>query len=212
MIKKKCNKCERKISSNYDFCPYCGSSLNKSFKKDWGMLGKSDFGEGNFLSGSFFEKITGGMMGKMLNNAMKMLEKEMNKGAKNSFEPKFKLMINGREVPLNSVSKKQPPRKEKKAELKNLPIFSEKKRKQFQNLERVEPKTNLKRFADKVIYELEIPGLNSIEDVSILRLENSLEIKAIGNKNAYEKIIRINSSIISYAIEENNLILEFGVN
>ena len=204
--KKECNKCRKRINNDYEFCPYCGNSLNENFKEDWGMLGRDDF-TGQFnSSNSFFGKITGGMMGKMINNAMRMLEKEMQKEGAGG---KFKLMINGREIPLGSNRKN--PKKIKKIETKKLPMFSEEKRKQFQRLKREEPKANLTRFADKIIYEIEIPGLNSLDDLSILKLENSIEVKAIGHEKAYEKIIQINSPIIDYSILNNNLILEFGV-
>ncbi|MFQ5531534.1 MAG: hypothetical protein ACE5ES_02870, partial [Candidatus Nanoarchaeia archaeon] len=49
MFKKKtCGRCERKVSENHDFCPYCGNNLKKKYGKpqkeeDWGMLGENDF-------------------------------------------------------------------------------------------------------------------------------------------------------------------------
>lgn len=214
--KKKCGKCRKSISGNYDFCPYCGSSLNENFKEDWGMLGKTDSNEkADSFSDPFFGGINSGIMGKMINSAMKMLENEMKKTANTQDNPsraKFKLMINGKEVPLNSPNKKENQKKPNKKLTKPLPVFSENKRKEFQKLKREEPKSNLKRFSDKVIYEIEIPGLKKVENVSILKLENSVEIKAIGNKKSYEKILSLNSPLINYSISKNNLILEFEAN
>lgn len=213
--KKKCGKCRKNINDSYDFCPYCGNSLNENFKQDWGMLGKTDSSEKINSFADPFGNMNAGIMGKMINNAMKMLEKEMRRttnAQNNTPRTKFKLMINGKEVPLNSSNKTISSKKVKKVLSKKLPMFSESKRKEFQKLKREEPKSNLKRFSDKVVYEIEIPGLKDVGNLSILKLENSVEIKAIGNKKAYEKIFSINSSIIDYSILKGLLVLEFEAN
>ena len=68
--------------------------------------------------------------------------------------------------------------------------------------------TNIRRLSNKIIYEIQIPGVKSIEDVSIVKLQNSIEIKAITKDKAYEKTIKISFPILDYKIQENNLILE----
>jgi hypothetical protein len=210
--KKNCKKCGEKTNSKYRFCPNCGVNLNNSKNEDWGMLGKNDKVEENFMP----PFLGGGMLNKMIGSAMKMLEKELQKDMKrtnqpntnNSIKPNsnFRLMINGKEVPLNQQPQKQ--NKIEKKEIKKLPMFSDEKRKQFQKLEKKEPKIKIKRLADRLVCEIEIPEIKSIEDISILKLENSIEIKAIGKNKSYFKILQINSPIISYGIEKNNLILE----
>lgn len=204
--KKKCQRCRNKTDEKYSFCPNCGNRFDFEDNEEWGMIGKNDFTEEN-LTPSFFE---GGVLGKMLGSAMKMLEKEMQKNMKNmdSPNPNFKLMINGKEIPLNKKSKN--PVKTKEKETVKLPLFSEEKRKEFQKLIREEPKTNLKRFPNKIVYEIEMPGVKSLENISVLKLENSIEIKAIGKK-AYYKIIRVSLPIISCFFEKNRLILELGI-
>ena len=207
--KKKCNKCGEKINENFDFCPTCGNRIKNN--EDWGMLGKNDFTEDN----SFFETPGFGFLNKMLGNAMKMLEKEMQKEMKRGNEERglktnFELYINGKKVnPANIKVTRQPIRQitnEKRKIIKKE--FSEDKIKKLSKLPRKEPSTNIKRFSDKIIYEIDVPGVKSIEDVSIVPLENSIEIKAIGKDKVYSKLIPMNLPIINYKLEKAKLILE----
>jgi len=62
---------------------------------------------------------------------------------------------------------------------------------------------------DKIIYELEIPEIKSLDDISILQLENSIEVKAVAKEKAYAKIIQIGLPVIGYGITKDNLFLEF---
>jgi HSP20 family molecular chaperone IbpA len=78
-------------------------------------------------------------------------------------------------------------------------------------LERKEPKTNIRRLSNRVVYELEMPGVESLEDISIIKLENSIEIKAISKNKAYVKVIPINLPITNYNLSEGKLILELGI-
>lgn len=84
--------------------------------------------------------------------------------------------------------------------------------KKFSKLPKKEPKTDLKRIADKISYEIEIPGVEAFEDVSILPLENSIEIKAIAKEKAYSKSIQINLPIVDYNFSKGLLVLEFKGN
>jgi hypothetical protein len=208
--KKECKKCKRKVNDNYDFCPYCGNSLNKNFKEDWGVLGKDDDIENLNNSSSFFGKIGEDMMTKMLGGAMKMLQRELQKEMKNVGPRKnFKLMINGKEVNLNGAPKKK--RIVQKRKVKFLPPFSQETAKRFLKLIRKEPVTEIRRFSDKIIYEIFLPKVKSLKDISIVRLENSVEIKAIAEDNSYFKRIPINLPLLNYNFLDEKLIVEFAV-
>ncbi|MEJ2268011.1 MAG: hypothetical protein P8X70_02970 [Nanoarchaeota archaeon] len=208
--KKECKKCKRKVNDNYDFCPYCGNSLNKNFNEDWGVLGKDDDVENLNNSSSFFGKIGEDMMTKMLGGAMKMLQRELQKEMKNVGPRKnFKLMINGKEVNLNGVPKKK--RIVQKRKVKFLPPFSQETAKRFLKLIRKEPVTEIRRFSDKIIYEIFLPKVKSLKDISIVRLENSVEIKAIAEDNSYFKRIPINLPLLNYNFLDEKLIVEFAV-
>lgn len=203
-MKNKCNNCNEKIKKSYSFCPNCGNPLNSS-KKEYGMLGKNDSIENQM------PKITGGglmgnMMNKMIGNAMKMLEQEMNKelgDMEKQPKTKIKLMVNGKEIkPMEEFS-------EKKENTKILPIdFSEDNLKKWKKFEKKEPKSKLKRIDNKIQYEIEMPEVNSIKDVSIIKLENSLEVRAIGKKTSYLKNISIDLPLKKYSLLKGILTLE----
>lgn len=221
--KKTCNRCGKKTSKDNNFCPSCGTSFGKTTKKEeYGLLGKNDsFNELDNFSNSIFG-LNGSFMSKMIASTMKMMEKEMEKSMKMNKEmqgknknsmPKarIRMMINGKEINLGE-KQTQPDNKEKKADSIKFSRFTEEQAKLFSNLPKKEPKTDLKRIADKLTYEIEIPGVDSVDNVSIVNLENSLEMKAIGKDKAYTKSIPINLPIIGYGFDEGILILEFKGN
>jgi len=210
--KKECQKCGKKIDKKYDFCPYCGKHLNES-PENWGMLGKNDSPDFFPFQNSLLRGIGGGILNKMLGSAMKMLEKEMQrevqKERQNLNQPKtnFQLFINGKRINLKEnpkVKRKNPQRKK----INFLPSFSESKSKNTSKLPRKEPKTNIRRFSDKIVYEIEMPGVKSIKDISIVKLENSIEIKSFTKNKSYFKSIPISLPIIDYELSNEKLILE----
>ncbi len=218
MFKKKtCRKCGNKINDKYGFCPYCGNPFSNKIKnKDWGLLGKDDTNEFGEFSKSIFGGISGKMLNKMLGSTMKMLEKEIQKEMKNENSQKpmtnFRLMINGKEINLNNLNN---PRQQtmQKQEIKKIHGIKlpQNKLKGFSKLPQKDTLTNIRRLSDKVIYEIKIPGVKSIGDISISRLEKSIEIKAMSKNNAYFKSIPINLPIIDYNLSKGKLVLEFGV-
>lgn len=210
--KKECQKCGRKMNEGYDFCPYCGNHSGSSRNEDWGMLGKDDFFNdiGNAKLPMGFNSI--------FNFLMKNLDKQFSQMQKNTSEvekkgisidisntgdgvPKIKIKTFGG----NEMQNKKPVQKIKEAKSKN---FSKEDVKKFLKLKRVEPKSEIRRFSDKVVYEVELPGVKSMEDVSVLKLENSVEIRAMAKEKAYVKILPINMPLINYSLAEEKLILE----
>lgn len=213
MFKQKCSKCNAKVDKKFDFCPYCGKNLKSDFdNEDFGFFGKNDFteGAGQGLFG-------GSLIDKMMNSAMKMIEKQMRdlpselNNANRNFQPNFpksnmkiKFMVNGKEVPLGQAIEKkvQEPKKI------NNKISSEKIEK-ISKLPRTEPKAIMKRLSGKLIYELKVPGVKDIEDVLINQLENSIEVKAIAPKTVYSKTINVNIPVLRYNLVRGLLTLEF---
>lgn len=209
MFGKKCNGCGEKVSEKYNFCPYCGSSSKGEKKKGLGMLGENDFDEiDNFMGESFIEKIGG----KMINNMFKMIEKEMqneikrkNSEVKNQPRSNFQLFINGKKINLDNAQIKT--EKSKKKAIFDIPSEP---LKNFSKYEKKEPEANVRRLSDKVIYEIDMPGVKSDKDVSIINLENGLEIRGVGNKTAYHKTISVNLPITDINVSKGKLILELG--
>jgi len=209
--KKKCAKCGEKLNKEYSYCPICGKPTEEKTSENWGMLGKNDFQEEtNQFDMSFMGGMGGNMLGKMLNNAMKMLENEMQKEARpkktNFSRSNIRLMINGKEIPINNQQPTQKnPTTKKITQKKNLP---QNILKGFSKLPKEEPQTNIRRLSDKVIYEIKLVGVKSDASISIRQLEDSIEIKAITKEKAYQKIIPINLPIIDYSFSKESLVLE----
>jgi len=204
MRSKKCPVCKESIKKKYSFCPNCGTQL-KDNVGNWGMLGKNDLLENEkpgIIEG-FGDKI----INKMVSSTFKMLEKEMNKNlseTKKLPQQKMRLMINGKEILPNGKTEQK-----KDPNVKFLPIdFTEENLEKWKKVKKKEPKSKLKRIENKIEYEVEVPGVKSIKDVSIIKLENSLEIKAVGGKTGYLKRIPINLPLKKYSLIKGILTLE----
>lgn len=221
--KRSCKNCSKKIEKDFDFCPYCGKS---TIKEDYGFLGREDNNFEGLSEISNNKNITGSILDKLLANAMRMLQKEMNqlndqkkdfrsidKNIPTGIKTGFQLYINGKKVPLNGETNNiQKTNKNNYGVLKNPPLVSEEVIKNSLKLPRKEIKTKLTRLKDKVIYQLKIPGLVSLEEVLINRLEESLEIRVYTKKAVYQKNIQIKLPLVKYYIREEKLFLEFKVN
>jgi HSP20 family molecular chaperone IbpA len=219
--KNKCSKCNKSIEEKYSFCPYCGSRIYEESEDndDWGMLGKND------LMPSMNEIRLPMGFNSIFNSLMKNLSKEMDEQLKANFKEKEtpkKVDKEGISISISTFGNGPPKIKvtqlggkpkviqtEKKEKSKQN-SFTKEKIKEFSGLPREEPETNVRRLSDRVIYELDIPGVKSKEDVSIIKLENSIEIKAIGKKKAYTKIIPISLPIKDYSLSDGKLTLELG--
>tara|TARA_Y100000310_G_scaffold342156_1_gene444024 strand:+ start:2005 stop:2661 length:657 start_codon:yes stop_codon:yes gene_type:complete len=211
--KRDCKNCGEKVGKNYRFCPHCGNHANKKSKKEnLGMLGENDFEQefGN-ISNSFFGGMGGKMMGKMFESAMKILEKEMQKEMKKNSrqQPKtnFQIFINGEKVNLDSGHSlnRKIERPVKEITMEKLPRGN---LKGFSTLRKKEPKTEIRRFSDRVIYEVYMPGVKSLKDVSVMNFENHIEIKATSKDKAYIKRIPIALPITNYEFSKGKLVLE----
>lgn len=222
MFKKKiCKNCGEKTSEKYNFCPYCRAPLNEPFnEEDWGMLGKNDFT-------SPLEEIKLPMgLNTLFNSVMKNLNKQFTELDRKAREEKSvpKTKKGGISISI-STSGNFPPEIRVKS-FGDLPELQEKKKKinkkinglnvddlrkkfkKFSGLPRKEPTTDIRRFSNRIIYEIKMPGVKSMKDVSIIQLENSIEIKAVAKDKAYSKLIPISLPIKKYNLEKGKLVLE----
>ncbi len=223
--KKRCSNCGEKISDSYNFCPYCRAPLNQEGDEDWGMLGKNDFIPG----GNEIRMPLG--FNSLFNNLMKSLGGQLGNLEMNEFDEeelrrgKPKIKKSGVSISIKTSDgkppeikvrkfgdgeKKRKDSKTKKAAPKTpkTKSFSGNKGKKFSKLPKKEPKTNLRRLSDKVIYEIRIPGVKSLDDISINQLESSIEIKAVTKDKAYSKLIPVNLPIKKYNLSKGTLVLE----
>ncbi|MCX6746968.1 MAG: zinc-ribbon domain-containing protein [Candidatus Pacearchaeota archaeon] len=217
--KKECNKCGEKLSDKYDFCPYCGNRIKEGINNEWGMLGKNDL-----MSQMDDIKLPLGFK-TLFNALMKDMNKQFNQSEKEMKDetPQNKIKKDGISISIstfgdgpprisvNPLGNRQEVEVEKEDSRVKQSLFSKEKIKKFSSLPRKEPKTNIRRLSNKVIYELEMPEVVSIEDVSVVKLESSIEIKAIAKDKSYFKLIPINLPLKKCDLSEGKLILELGV-
>ena len=79
--KKKCANCSKKFKSSFDFCPHCGAR-NINFE-DYGMLGLEDnLNAHQPLAIPQKQTLIDSLVGKMVESAFSMIEKEMQKDLK----------------------------------------------------------------------------------------------------------------------------------
>ncbi|GIU68330.1 MAG: hypothetical protein KatS3mg001_180 [Candidatus Pacearchaeota archaeon] len=205
--KKRCNRCGEKISSDYNFCPYCGVVLTGLFKdEDYGLLGRNDF--------MFYDEPQIPSLNSLINSLVKSINEQFNnlesekqnkkRGVKKSGISISISTSDGKppEIRVSSFGKPEKLRSEKKL---RLPIVPAKK---FAGLPKEEPETNVRRLSNKVVYEINLPGVNSIKDVSIVKLENSIEIKALSKGKVFYKVIPVDLPIKRYNLTKGKLILE----
>ncbi len=87
--------------------------------------------------------------------------------------------------------------------------MSMEKARKYSKLPREEAKSNIRRIADKIIYEIDIPGVKSLDDVVINKLENGIEIKAFTENKSYFKTLSVNYPITNYKlVKGGKLVLE----
>lgn len=210
-----CKSCGKQVEEKYSFCPYCGESLISEHEEaeEYGLLGKNDAEEiSSARPLGFTDKLMDTVMSSMfrtLNKELKDIEKESIKQMQNASDsPNIVAMPNGvrikiAQLPLMPNAKKQ----EKKAFPK--PSVTDEQMERMVNLPRTQAKSQVERFANKVVYELSIPGVRDIKDVLVSKLESGYEIKAIGEKKVYSNSIPLNLPLKQVSLNKNKLLVEF---
>jgi HSP20 family molecular chaperone IbpA len=216
--KKKCPNCGEKIRGNYNFCPYCQAPLHDFESKnieDWGMLGRNDSIDTDEIKLPMGLNTIFNSLVKNLNNQLKEIEEQNHKNVRSEVKKggiSISISTSGDKPPEIKVRSfgnipefKEKGERIKKQEKMNLPSSNSKK---FSGLPKAEPKTEIRRFSNRVVYEIRLPGVKSTKDISIIQLENSIEIKALAKDKVFYKIIPINLPIRNYALSKGKLILE----
>ena len=207
-LKKKCRSCGKKVDRKFRYCPWCGKPTKEIKREDYGFLGKDDFEEGG-------NQMTQGIMpmgnlGKMMNSLMNQLGKEMQNFDGKDFAgnmPKgftIKIQRGGGPIVKNLSSKEEP--KEKKIE---NPKISDKEKERRAKLKRKETVSKVKRISDKIIYEIDAPGIKDKSEVEITSLEKGLEVKIYSKDYCYVKIIPAKIKFSKMNVQKDKLILEF---
>ena len=210
MFSKKCKNCNRKIGRKYNFCPFCGYDSKKGNERDYGLLGIDD----NLPKKEPEPPLPFGMKGlmKILPKLMEKMIKEIEQSEE--LQDNYKVFTTPNSVKihfssLNSLPLVTTKKKLKTPIIKKLEISKEQIEK-ISKLPKKEAKASVRRLSDKIVYEVEVPGVDSINNVIINQLENSIEIKAISEKKLYYKNLNIKLPILRYFLEKEILILELS--
>jgi len=209
MFKKKptCLRCKSKVSDSFDFCPYCSLDLRDPEKdmKDFGLLGKNEV-VGHPLVGGFGGLgITDKMINSLFKTLVKTLDKQMNEMKEGKdLDTEVESFPNGVRISFGAPRKKTSRKASKKGLTKD-------QLDRMSGLPRVEAKTNVRRLSDKVVYELKAPGVESVEDIFVSKLESGYEVKAIGRKKVYVNSLPINLPLKGFTVTDKGLTVEFGL-
>ncbi len=198
MFNKKCPACAKNIKGDFNYCPYCGTSFKAGAEKEnFGMLGRDDFGKEIQQE----LKLPFGM-GNIVNSLVKQLEQEMNGQISSNGSKGFKIKI-----AMGQPQMRQPVRKEPKRIEKALEV-SEREVERRANLPTVEVESKIRRLADRIIYEIEAPGVQTKKDVVLVKLASGLEIKGYSSDKCYVKFIPLTVEIIGYSVENGKIFVE----
>jgi hypothetical protein len=200
MLKRKCPSCAKKIERKFSFCPYCGVSFRaRNEREEFGMLGRNDSNERvqNELKLPFG-------MNKIVNSLVKQLERQMNdlNEGGDGIPRGFKIRIaNGPQM--NQVIRKMPEEK-----VEDVPKISDEENDRRASLPRKEVESRVRRLADRIIYELETPGVKRKKDIILTKLASGLEIKAYSKDKCYVKFIPLTVEVIEYYVEGEKVFVE----
>ena len=217
MFQKRCPGCKQGISKKFSYCPFCGFDFRESSREEAeendALLDQveSMFKFPNF--NSLLREID-----KQVREFDKSLGKENQRIYKkpSSILPAKGISISistssGREpvIRVQSFGMPQPAEKIMKQEKPFIkPADTSGREDKLAKLPKKEPKTSVRRLTDRVVYEINLPGIKSMDDIAIKKLENSIEIKAFTRDAAYFKLIPIALQILRYYIEGSTLYLE----
>lgn len=216
-------RCGKKVNKDYTFCPFCGSQLKERAQPD-NLLDSID-GQIPFMFRFPFKKLV-----KEIEQQLVAMDKEMGKEMKEGKSEKISVnpgnITQGLSISINSANgapvikvkqfgpdgmKEATDKKEKEHDgIKTLTKSDQEKLEKFSKLPRHEPQTTVRRLSDRIIYEIELPGIKNKQNIIINRLENSIEIKAFAKDKAYFKLIPFGLPIKKHYLENEKLVLELN--
>lgn len=197
-MKKKCPRCNSKVSPNSNFCNNCGLPLRPK-QNDFGMLGNDD----NVSDLMNNARMPRGME-KIMGSLIKQLEKQFESMGMN--EP------NGMPKGIRIQIAKSPPNMNgpKKVEHKQKDVskVSEKELQRRLKLPRTEAESRVKRIEDNIVYEIKTPGIKKRDEISITELASGYEMKAYSPDKCYVKFIPLKTDDMNYYVEKDKVSIE----
>ena len=199
MFKKKCPSCAEKIEKKFSFCPYCGVSFkSRNEQANFGMLGRNDSNERVVEE----LKLPFGM-NKIVNSLVKQLESQLGGMDLGDGQLPRGVKIRVARGPGMGQIIREEPRK-----MGEVPIVSDEENDRRASLKREEVESKVRRLADRIIYEIETPGVKKKKDVVLTKLASGLEIKAYSKDKCYVKFIPLTVEVIEYSVEDEKVFVE----
>lgn len=207
----KCNNCKSKITDEYSFCPYCGNVLfdPEQRSNDFGMLGLDDSFDDSLIRQKIAESnltITDKMISSIMNSLMKNMNQQFNDIDKSEMQSRMPRNIKIK-IGIQNPNRQQP--KTQKHDF-SMNKISEEQLQKLSALPKVSAKSDVKRIGDKVIYELDAPGIESIKDIFVSKIESGYEIKALAKNKVYVNSLPVNLPINSFTLNKEKLYVEFS--
>lgn len=208
--------CGQEIKKNWKFCPVCGRKLKKFFLKfpSFGNLFKNI--EKQFLrmdevfsSDDWFKfpdlkelkqmrqipKIKGGGVSVSITNVGgKPTMKVKTFGDFKKIEPGIKKSMGVEEKEVKEIGTK-------KIKKRKVPKITE------------EPKSEMKRLGNILHIKINLPKVRSLEDIDIIKLAESIEIRAYAGDKAYFKLLKVprETKLIGKKFDKNTLEIQLSL-
>lgn len=185
----KCKSCKKDIGAEqWKYCPHCGEELAKKSVYSYGMQDVAD----KMLSG--IQRI---LMRKLFTTLAQTIRQS--EGANSG---SFRVKITSSKRPMAHATKQAT------AQAPDMTTAS----KRPTPKETIEPKADITKLPGKLKINIPLPGIECMDDIDILKFENSCEIRAYTEDKLYFKIIQTPQNLNLYEKNLNNetLILEFG--
>jgi len=201
-----CPKCKSEITEKYSFCPYCGLHLVNPEKelREFGMLGRSDIADDEIVRHALNSNmsVTDRLLGSLMNSLLKNIDMQFREVE----TTEVKNTPNGVRIRVGI------PAQQRKREQKVVNrALTEQQLTRMSSLPRTEAKTNVRRLADKVVYDLATQGIESPDDVFVSKTESGYEIKAIAKSKVYVNSVQVNLPLRGFSLHEKGLTVEFGL-
>tara|TARA_Y100000310_G_C20258277_1_gene612406 strand:- start:163 stop:639 length:477 start_codon:yes stop_codon:yes gene_type:complete len=144
-------------------------------------------------------------MDKEYNQFEKQMQKDLQNAEIQSFPNGIKIKIG---LP---NSNQQNPQKNKGTKKKSIleKAPTQEQIKKLSALPKAQAKSSIKRLNNSLNYELATPGVDSIEDIFIAKLEEGYEVKAIGDKKVYTNSLPVNLPLKRLSLLKDKLLVEF---
>lgn len=201
--KHDCPRCKSSIKADFDFCPHCGCDVRNPEKdlEEFGLLGKHGAGAAPLADGGGLGMGLGDkLISSIFNQLMKSLESQMGAALPRA---DVRALPHGIRVNLGVPVQKSVP----KVKVRKI---TEDQVKRMSGAPRIEAKSDIRRLSDRVLYDLKAPGIDSLDDVFVSKVESGYEVKAIGKNKVYVNSLQVDLPLKGYTLHEKGLTLEFG--